>query len=31
MLADPAVAVVVELDTGPGGDVRVGVAAQFGL
>lgn len=30
-LADLAVAVDVELDAGPGGDLGVGVAAEFGL
>lgn len=30
-LANLALAVVIELDTGPGGEVRVGVAAEFGL
>lgn len=30
-LANLALTVVIELDTGPGGRVRVRVAAQFGL
>lgn len=30
-VANLALAVVIELDTGPGGEVRVGVAAEFGL